>query len=81
MLVYQKFPKALRSLETCAFVNNDFCGKLVSPYLTKDLLEYHFTKVIWGPLFIPNFDSLSSKLKKFTLKVIFSKYAHISVIS
>ena len=46
--------KALRSLKTCALVNNNLCGKLVSPLESPTAFDKRF-KVTAVPFFIPDY--------------------------
>ena len=53
MSAYEPFAKAFRSLETCALVNNNLWGKLVSSLDSPTTFDEKF-KITSVPFFIPN---------------------------
>ena len=67
----QKLYKTLKHKYPYLSVNNDLCGKLVSPLELLITFDGRF-KVISVPFFIPDFNLLSYKLEEFTFKVLYS---------
>ena len=61
MLAEKLFPKALQSLKTCVFANDNLCGKLFSSLKPPTTFNEIF-KVTSIPFFIPDFNYLSCEL-------------------
>ena len=61
--------KASQILETCASVNNNLCGKLVSLVESSITFDERF-QVTLVPFFNPEFNLLSYELNNFTFKVL-----------
>ena len=60
----------LRNLIKTVLVNTNLCGKLFSS-LESPTASDESVKVTIGPLFIPDFNSLSCQLDKCTFKVLY----------
>ena len=61
-------PKFYKRLETYVLVNKNLCQKLFSSLESLTTSDESF-KVTSVPIFIPDFNSLSCELDKFTLKI------------
>ena len=70
MLADESFARALQSLETCALVDNNSCGKLVLPLEVPATFDESF-KVTSLQFFTPDFNLLSYELDNFTFKVLY----------
>ena len=70
ILADEPFAKALRSLETCASVNNNLCGKLFSSLESPTTFDERF-KVTSVEIFIADFYLLSCELENFSFNVLY----------
>ena len=70
ILADKLFAKVLRSLQTCALVNNSLLVKLVSSSELPIMLDERF-KVTSVPFSISHFNLLNYELDNFTLKVLY----------
>ena len=66
----EPFAKVLRGLKTCVLVNTSLCRKLLSLLQSPPTFDEGF-KVILVPIFVPDFNLLSSELGNFTFKVLY----------
>ena len=70
ILADKPFAKALQLFKTCASVNDNLCGKLVSSLKFANEFDGR-SKVTPAPFFIPDFNLLNCELDNFTFKVLY----------